>query len=119
MQEFDVLFYTKDNGEKPAQQFIDGLEPKMLARVYKLIDLLEARGHEIREPHSKHLSDGIFELRAEVGSDISRVLYFFYAGKKAILTNGLIKKTEKTPPDEIKRAKDYRKDYLSREENKK
>lgn len=51
---------------------------------------------------------------AKVGSDISRVLYFFVIGKKVILTNGFIKKTQKTPKNEIERAKEYRADYLER-----
>ena len=57
------------------------------------------------------------ELRAKVGSDISRVLYFFVIGHKVVLTNGFIKKTQKTPKSEIKRAKRYRADYLRRKEN--
>ena len=69
------------------------------------------------EPHIKPLGDGIFELRAKVGSDISRVLYFFIVGRRVILTNGFIKKTQKTPPAELERAKRYRADYLGREEN--
>ena len=67
-------------------------------------------------PYSEKLEDGIFELRAKVGSDISRVLYFFVVGRKIILTNGFIKKTQKTPKSEIELAKKYRADYLSREE---
>ena len=62
----------------------------------------------------KHLEDGIFELRAQQGSDISRVFYFFYVGRKAILTNGFVKKTQKTPPKEIEKAKRFRSDYLKR-----
>lgn len=41
------------------------------------------------------MDDGIFELRGKVGSDISRVLYFFYYEGKIILTNGFVKKTQK------------------------
>ena len=48
----------------------------------------------LREPYSKYLEDGIFEVRGKVGNDISRVLYH---GGKIILTNGFIKKTQKTP----------------------
>lgn len=68
---------------------------------------------------SLKLSEGIFELRAEVGSDITRVLYFFYVERHIILTNGFIKKTQKTPPKEIERAKKYRADYLRRKESSK
>lgn len=60
-------------------------------------------------PYSDHLVDGIFEIRAKVGSDIARVLYFFVIGKKIVLTNGFIKKTQKTPKNEIELAKKYRK----------
>ena len=82
----------------------------------RTIEMLQNNGYELREPYSKHLNEGIFELRAKVGSDISRVLYFFIIGRKIILTNGFIKKTQKTPSDEIDKAKSYRKEFLSREE---
>ena len=82
------------------------------------ITILQDNGYELREPYSKHLSDGIFELRAKVGSDISRVLYFFYVDRHIILTNGFIKKTAKTPEREIERARKYRADYLRRRDEK-
>ena len=68
---------------------------------------------------SSDLDDGIFEIRTKFGSDITRVLYFFVVGKKVILTNGFIKKTQKTPASEITLAKQYRADYLARKENSK
>ena len=71
----------------------------------------------MREPYSKSLGDGIFEVRAKQGSDISRVLYFFVIGKKVILTNGICQKSQKTPVGEIERAKRYRADYQSRKED--
>ena len=44
--------------------------------------------------------------------NITRTLYFFYDGKQIILTNGFVKKTQKTPSAEIQRAKKYRAEYL-------
>ena len=73
--------------------------------------LLAENGTQLREPYSKPLDDGIFELRAKVGSDISRVLYFFMIGKKVILTNGFVKKTQKTPEKEINKKKKKKKEY--------
>ena len=86
----------------------------MMVKMYGLIGILEERGNMLREPYSKYIEDGIFELRVKVGTDISRVLYFFYVGKKIILTNGFIKKTQKTPKKEIEKAKAYRENYLKR-----
>ena len=107
MQElnFDVDFYDLEDGTKPAEAFIEELPPKMMAKVLRSVHMLRVNGSELREPYSKHLDDGIFEIRVKVGTDISRVLYFFMVGRKAILTHGFIKKTQKTPPSEIDRAK--------------
>lgn len=83
----------------------------------RTIGLLQENGNELREPLSKPLGDGIFELRAQMGNNITRVLYFFFIGNKAILTNGFVKKTQKTPANEIEKAKRYRTEFLERTEN--
>jgi protein of hypothetical function DUF891 len=113
---FTVEFYEKENGEIPVINFIDSLEPKMGAKVLSLIEILEEKGNQLRLPYSECLEDGIFELRCKFGSDITRTLYFFYEGANIILTNGFVKKTQKTPAQEIKLAKLRRDDYLSRKE---
>lgn len=59
-------------------------------------------------------SYGIFELRAKVGTDISRVLYFFYYEGRIVLTHGFIKKTQRTLAGEIEKANKYRRDYIER-----
>ena len=113
---FTVEFYEKENGEIPVINFIDSLEPKMGAKVLSLIEILEEKGNQLRLPYSECLEDGIFELRCKFGSDITRTMYFFYEGANIILTNGFVKKTQKTPAQEIKLAKLRRDDYLSRKE---
>ena len=92
------------------------LDRKMNAKLIGLMELLEEKGTELREPYSAPLEDGIFELRCKLGSNITRALYFFYVGKRIVVTNGFVKKTQKTPPGEIKIAKDRRKDWIERQE---
>ena len=116
MAKFKVLFYQKADGSEPVKQFLNSLDKKMRAKMVRTIEALQNNGNDLREPYSKHLDDGIFELRAKVGTDISRVLYFFFIGQRVILTNGFIKKTQKTPTKEINLAKKYRSDFLQREE---
>lgn len=115
MQEFEVFFYKKDDGTEPAKDFVLSLDDKMQAKIFKVIEMAAINGLNLREPYSKPLEDGIFELRAQSGSDITRVLYFFFVGHRIILTNGFVKKTQKTPRREIDRAKRYRDDFLNRE----
>lgn len=69
MTEFKLIAYEKENGEVPVEEFLDSVNPKMRAK--------------------------IFELRCKFGSDITRVLYFFYYEGKIILTNGFAKKHRK------------------------
>ena len=116
MQEFEIVFYATEDGIRPVRDFIKSLDEKMQAKIAQTIRLAAKQGTQLREPYSKHLGDGIFELRAKMGTDISRVLYFFVIGRKIVLTNGFIKKTQRTPHREIERAKAYRADYLARKE---
>lgn len=117
MPKFTVLFYDKPDGSEPAKDFLLSLDKKMRTKMLRTISILADNGSDLREPHSKPLGDGIFELRAKVGSDITRVLYFFFVGRRIILTNGFIKKTQKTPRNEIEEAKLCRAEYLNRKEN--
>lgn len=114
---YEIDFYDTEEGRCPVREFLDSLEPKMLAKTLRTIDLLEMNGPLLREPYSKALNNGIFELRAKQGTDITRVLYFFVIGKKAILTNGFIKKSQKTPVAERKLAEKYKADYGWRHRN--
>lgn len=111
---FEIIFYEKSDVDKPVEEFLDSLEPKMRAKLVGILEILQEKGNSLREPYSKHLDDGIFEVRVKVGNNISRILFFFVIGKKIILTNGFIKKSQKTPPREIEIAKERRAEYMER-----
>jgi len=112
---YQVIFFETESGDLPARDFLDSLDTKMLANMSRTISMLQENGLALREPYSKSLDDGIFELRAQAGSNITRVLYFLYIGRRVVLTNGFIKKTQKTPESEIYKAKAFRKEYLVKE----
>lgn len=114
MDKFEVIFYEKENGGRPVEDFLDSLDIKMRAKLLGLLEILEEKGNMLREPYTKYLDDGIFELRAVSGNNISRVMFFFYYNGRIILTNGFIKKSQKTPKKEIELAKDRREDYIRR-----
>lgn len=113
---YAVEYFERPDGSRPAEEFILEQDFKMQAKLFMALEFLEEREPMLREPFSKPLGEGIFEIRAKQGSDISRVLYFFVVGKKVILTNGFVKKTQKTPAREIEKAKKYRAEYLNRME---
>jgi len=110
----EIKFYEDSSGRVPVKEFLDGLDIKMRQKMLRSIQALQEMGVFLRMPLSEPLDDGIFELRAKVGTNISRVMYFFVVGNRAVLTHGFIKKTQKTPPRELQRAKEIRADYKRR-----
>ncbi|MCY7420934.1 MAG: type II toxin-antitoxin system RelE/ParE family toxin [Chitinophagaceae bacterium] len=62
-------------------------------------------------------TDGLYEIRVEVGSNISRVFSFFDEGNLVILLNGFQKKSQKTPGNEIELAEKLKKEYFNEKDN--
>ena len=112
---FEIEFYQLPNGKKPVEEFLDSLDKKMRAKAIYGLSILEEYGNTLREPHSKSMGDGLFELRIKFAGDISRIFYFFVVDNKIILTNGFIKKTLKTPKAELDLARKYKADYVRRQ----
>ena len=119
MSEFTITFYETSDSRCPVEEFINIQDTKMKAKIYRNLLLLEEHGNQLRLPYSKHLDDGIFELRTQSAGNITRILYFFVVGKEIIVTNGFTKKTQETPPSEIELAKKYRSDYFKQLEESK
>jgi phage-related protein len=67
----------------------------------------------VPEKFFKHIEgeEGLFEIRVKSGSNIYRVFCFFDEGNLVILINGFQKKTDKTPKNEIERAKRLKQSY--------
>ena len=78
----EVVFYELPDGREPAKDFLDSLDKKLKAKMFREIDLLMENGSDLRMPHSRSEGDGIFELRAKQGSNICRVMYFFFIREK-------------------------------------
>lgn len=111
---FEIEFYRLPSGEAPIQTFLDSLDNRMRAKALYGISILEEYGNRLREPYSKPVGDGLFELRVKFASDISRIFYFFVVGNRIVLTNGFIKKTMRTPKSELTLARKYKADYEER-----
>ncbi len=69
----------------------------------------------VPETYLKHIenTDGLYEIRVKIGSDIYRIFSFFDNGKLVVLANGFQKKTQKTPKHEIEKALKIKEEYES------
>jgi len=75
----------------------------------KLIETIQL----VPEDYMKHIegTEGLYEIRVQLGSDIFRIFCFFDEGKLIVLANGFQKKTQKTPKSEIEKAQKIKREY--------
>jgi len=81
-----------------------------------IADLLEDYGLKVREPYVKPITGSrkLFEIRIKDASNIHRIFYFAFTGKRLVLLHGFTKKTKKTPGREITIAERRMEEYLSK-----
>lgn len=94
------------------REFFEKQHDKVKSKIIWTFDLIEEL-QRIPETYLKHLegTDGIYEIRVQVGSDIFRIFCFFDNGKLVVLANGFQKKTQKTPKKEIDKALKIKAEY--------
>ncbi|MEI6781126.1 MAG: type II toxin-antitoxin system RelE/ParE family toxin [Verrucomicrobiota bacterium] len=110
--DFTAEFYVTASGRSPVQEFLDELkrsDPGDHAAVLRgMAKLRDSQNH--REPLSKALGDGLFELR-HVGKLNSRVLWFFVKGRRIIAVHGIRDKGQAIPARDLDTAQDRMRDW--------
>jgi phage-related protein len=101
------------------EDFLLAQPVKVQDKIYKIIEAIETL-ERIPANYLKFIqgTNGLYEARIQLGSDIWRVFCFFDQGKLVILLNGFVKKTQKTPRKEIDKALGLMNSYYE-EKNKK
>jgi len=76
---------------------------------FKVIEITQ----QIPIEYFKHIegTDGLYEMRVSLSSDIFRIFCFFDQGKLIVLANGFQKKSQKTPKSEIEKALKIKYEY--------
>jgi len=92
---------------------------KVQDKIYKILEIVEYQ-QQIPTKFIKHIegTDGLYETRFSLGSNIWRVFCFFDQGYLVILLNGFQKKTQKTPLTEIAKAERLRQEYYKEKRRK-
>lgn len=104
MKKNPVFFYATASGREPVREFLKDLGKPDSVSIGTDIKTVEF-GWPVGMPLCRHLGDGIHEVRSAISNDrIARVLFFIHEGKICLL-HGFIKKTSKTPYDDMALAK--------------
>jgi hypothetical protein len=100
-----VEAYRNPSGAMPVWVFIDALTGQAEEDALALVKLVEERGNTLREPQSKALGDGLYELRRNQ----VRIFYMFGPGRQVVtLLSGVMKKRKRIPPAEVRLARLYK-----------
>ncbi|MDR2590176.1 MAG: type II toxin-antitoxin system RelE/ParE family toxin [Oscillospiraceae bacterium] len=116
---FEVHFYEDKHGRQPIKELLITLRDKsqdnkdariQYHKILSYIRTLEKYGTRVGEPAVKHIDGDIWELRPLK----HRIFFFYWKNNNFILLHHFIKKTNKTPPKEIKQAQRNLDDYKER-----
>jgi phage-related protein len=116
---YEVEFYKDKNGNSEIVEYLDDLNVRGATsknerinrdKILTYIVALSQYGTRVGQPIVKHIDGSIWELRPLS----NRIFFFYWKDNKFILLHHFIKKTKKTPPTEIERARSNMKDYIER-----
>lgn len=113
--EFSVEFYETSAGRCPVQEFLDELkdsDPDDFVAVLAGLGKLRNRKYH-REPLSKAIGNGLFELR-HVGKLNTRVLWFFMKGRRIIAVHGIRSKGQAIADHDLRAARERMADWIKR-----
>jgi phage-related protein len=100
-----VIFYRTEAGGEPVRQWLKQLPPLDRKRIGEDIKTVEF-GWPIGIPVCRPLGDGIYEVRSSLAQNrIARVLFYIDKRGRMVLLHGFIKKTRKTPSDDLDLAR--------------
>jgi phage-related protein len=97
---WNVSFYNER-----VEAEILALPTGLLARFLRYAERMETFGPDLGMPHTRAMGSGLFELRMKAAEGIGRVLYCTLIDRRIVFLHQFVKKTDRTPPKELKIAR--------------
>jgi phage-related protein len=107
-----IYFYETDSGNSPIKKFIDKLPEKDQARFMEVFDEIETNGLSAIRVTFKPLDGKLWEIKFKAANSGYRILYVLLEQDMMVWLHSFSKKTQKTPPKELKIARKRMKDVL-------
>ena len=103
MPGWQVEEYERGRGDVPVRAFLVSLDDWHANQAAALLLKLAARGNQLRPPDSQHVAENLFELR---GHQV-RIFYMFLPGRRIVLLDGILKKQDRIPRQDLERVLAY------------
>jgi len=107
-----AIFYRTEAGGEPVREWLKGMpareDRKRIGEDIKTVEF----GWPIGMPVCRSLSGGIYEVRTNLTQNrIARVLFYLDKNGRMVLLHGFIKKTQKTPDEDLELARKNKKKH--------
>lgn len=110
---YTAIYYKRSSGREPVKDYMHLFREEERVEIFNSIVVLVEKEGRLLAPHSKHIFKKIWELRIQFLNHHHRILYFIGPNRKIVLLSAFLKKSNKTPQSEIKKAYQYYLNYLS------
>ena len=101
---FTLINYIIEYYSDEVEAEILSLPETLQARYIRYTEKMRIYGANLGSPHTEAFGDGVFEIRLKGSEGIGRVFYCTLKGKRIIMLHSFVKKTQKTPPAELRKA---------------
>ena len=100
-----AVFYRTQAGGEPVREWLKALSPEDRKRIGEDMKTVEF-GWPMGMPACRPLGEGVYEVRTSLARNrIARVLFYVDKKGRMVLLHGFIKKTRKTPNEDLKLAR--------------
>lgn len=113
-QAHSAMGYSVEFFDDAVEQGIMGLPDGLVARFVHLAERMELYGANLGMPHTRAMGEGLFEMRLKSSEGIARVFYCTLIGRSVVMLHQFVKKTEKTPRQDLAIARKRHKILLNR-----
>jgi phage-related protein len=104
MSNWIIRFYINARGDELVQDFVRKQDKVTISKIARSIDLVSVYGPDLGMPHSRYLSDGIYELRIR-GKNEVRIFYIAVTAKREVIfLHAYKKRTQKMSNNEFEVA---------------
>lgn len=96
-----VIYYTREDGSSPITDYLDSTQKREKAKIFRVFQTIETYGLEAIDRHIKKITGTpVWEIRI-LGKENIRILYFLIESDCVVILHIFVKKTQKTPQQEM------------------
>jgi phage-related protein len=97
--EWHIIYY-EDDARRPIREYLDGLQPKIKAKILRNMQLMSDFGLDLGFPFISNIERNLWELRTVAFGSTYRMLFSLLTGRTILILHGFQKKTDKLPDSE-------------------